>query len=182
MLTLAEALERDTPLWFLDVDGVVNCFPAPTFDQLISSQDWSDALVAQFKIWWRRPVVDFINRVHAQGLVQPIWLTTWVEIAVTDLSPALGLDPFPAITNMEGNLHPETDWWKWKRVKELFPQDSTRSLVWTDDQLCGAVRDAASLRIPEAFILNPLSNPGLEYEHLAAIERYLLTPSAKAPR
>lgn len=160
------------PLWFLDVDGVINCFPAPRFEELMASQEWSDALVDGYKIWWRRPVVEFINRMARERLAQPVWLTTWTSTAVTHLAPALDLDRFPTVVDATGGEWPDLEWWKWKRVQELTDSLAV-SFVWTDDDLTPKVREAAQTLPHRKLILAPKSSPALEDNHLAMIEAFL---------
>lgn len=179
-MELEQALASARPLWFMDVDGVLNCYPQPTFDQLMASQDWADAVVNRYKIWWRPSLVSFIHRMVDEGLVQPIWLTTWITKARTELAPALGLPDFPAVEDMAGDLYPGQAWWKWQRVKALAP--ASGHFLWTDDQLTGPVRGFATARFPQACFPTPVSNPGLTVEDEHTIEAYLRKISGDRPQ
>lgn len=161
------------PLWFLDVDGVVNCFPSPSFKQLMDSQGWCDTEVQGYKIWHRSSVVAFINRVAQEGLCQPVWLTTWEKSAAQALAPALGLAPFPVVGAAGGGGDfPDLEWWKWLRLREALGS-SERPFIWTDDDLSPTVREEAEKLPSPKLLIIPESNPGLADGELALVEKFL---------
>lgn len=162
----------DLPYWFLDVDGVLNCWPAPLFDQLMSSQDWRDEIVGRFKIWWQNPVVQRINELHEEGLAQIVWLTTWDREAADLLAPALGLPHFPVVSRGFGTTHQGVDWWKWHRVQELVLP--SQYFVWTDDQLDLPMRSLVEEKYGnQGLLVTPESNPGLTLDHLSQVAQFL---------
>ena len=82
------------PIWFLDIDGVVNALarPAPIGYQITTA----NTMGRGWRIAYSREVVDFINRVNREGLAEVRWLTTWEQDAHRELAPTVGLDAFPA--------------------------------------------------------------------------------------
>lgn len=175
---------KNKPIWFLDVDGVINCFPAPTHSQLMASQDWRDATVNGYKVWWREELVHFINRVHREGLAEIMWLTTWEERAPELLAPALGLDDFAVAPKVKGSDFPFLDWWKWNTVKKVLDaRDASQRLVWTDDDVDGAVRGFATSKFDKrGLFITPESNPGLTSEDQDLIETFLTAHEVRKPR
>lgn len=165
------------PILFLDVDGVINCFPGPTFEQLLMSQDWADGLATTkgrtYKIWWRRPIIERLTTLVNEGRIEIVWLTTWGQNAVTEISSLVGLNPTTAIEDTSGKRAPEPGWWKWERVKEAIG-DTSRPFVWFDDELGPPITGfALSLYDGQAFLRAPESNPGLTIEDLDELEEWL---------
>lgn len=173
MIDLATLDQSSKPVWLLDVDGVVNCWPAPSFLQLVQSQDWDDAVVRGHKIWWSRALVSFINEVASA--VQPVWLTTWGRGAADLLAPRLGLPDFPVIEDQTGDTDPNLQWWKLQRVEELRAWlGPDRSMVWTDDHAHDGIRAECKSALGEnSLLLQPESNPGLTPLHCAAIKEFV---------
>lgn len=124
------------PIWFLDVDGVVNALRRRT--GLLSTKASTAGRV--WPIHWSAEVVRVINTCHATGLAEVRWLTTWEQDAHLSFAPAVGLDPFvaydiPAETGSHG-------WWKADVVADVVTAED-RPFVWTDDDL--AAEDVTSV-------------------------------------
>lgn len=124
------------PIWFLDVDGVVNALRPRT--GLLSTKASTAGRV--WPIHWSAEVVRVINTCHATGLAEVRWLTTWEQDAHLSLAPAVGLNAFvaydiPTETGRHG-------WWKADVVAEVIAAED-RPFVWTDDDL--AVENVANV-------------------------------------
>lgn len=170
-------MSKNRPCWFLDIDGVINSFPAPRRKVRDERGDFVKTDIIGFPIWYSRQVVDFINRMN-KDFCDVVWLTTWRDRAPTHFAPAVGLDDFPAITDRTGSsgfgTNP-TRWWKYQRVLDWIGSSGTR-FVWTDDDIGSAIKD---VHVPENFeenqflVIKPWSCPGLTPEDLLEIESFL---------
>lgn len=175
------ALNRktSTPVWFLDIDGVINSFPKPKAHMVKRYGEYEHTVVLGYSIWHSPKVVDFINAVNASGLVEVVWLTTWRAEARTEFAPAVGLDDFPTITKSLGSDHCwSPDWWKFQGVRDFLQDNGEgRPVVWTDDDLSKPLKRAFREEYPPAttpsLLLTPMTCPGLTPEHLASILAFL---------
>jgi len=91
-----------SPVWLLDIDGVINAPTAPGRKPPLHvwpADDWIDTRVwghrQRFRICVARPVVDFIREVHESGRAEIRWHTTWQDLA-NQLGEAVGLPELPA--------------------------------------------------------------------------------------
>lgn len=173
-------LRDDIPVWFLDIDGVINSYPAPKAHMVKKYGEYRHEEILGYPIWYSPDVVSFINQVNALEMVEVVWLTTWVQRALTDFAPVVGLDPFPCITSREGSDFPFLqDWWKWNRVKDFLQfNEANRPVVWTDDDLSRPIKANFRARFPEtpACLVTPQSCPGLRTEDLDRILEFLKNP------
>ena len=168
-------MNQQKPLLFLDVDGVINCFPTPSMDQIINNNEWLDVMADGYRIWYRQKVVDFLNKIHREGLAEIIWLTTWTTSAPEALAPVLGLDDFPAIVDTRGSDSPLTfSWWKFRRVFDRMEKEPTRAFVWLDDDLTPSIREAVAEDFGDrGLAIRPETNPALEDFHMSEIMLFL---------
>lgn len=153
-------------MWFLDVDGVVSPFgvqgewDGPT----LYSKRYGDLAVP-----YRREVVDEIARLHAVGVVEVRWLTTWDSDLLRDWKN-VGLD-FPIAGR------PPTGrrrWWKADAVEQWMTAAPHRRAVWADDDLTpGRLRGFDRARL---LAVTPHPSVGLTLRHLARIERWATRP------
>ena len=118
------------PIWFLDVDGVVNALarPAPIGYQVTTAKTMGRG----WRIAFSREVVDFINLVNREGFAEVRWLTTWEQDAHRELAPRVGLDTFMAYDIPEDDS--TSGWWK-ADVVALSVAEEKRPIIWTDDEL-----------------------------------------------
>lgn len=167
------------PLLFLDIDGVLNCFPSPLHTQLMETQEWRDGDAVtgdrMYRLWWRESVIARINSWHDRDLAEIVWLTTWTYDAASSVAPLMGLKDFLVVGDEKGSENPrDLDWWKWDRVKEIVAS-STHPFVWLDDDLYGPVATEAAERYGHQMLaIAPPSNPGLTDEMLDEVEEFLL--------
>jgi hypothetical protein len=115
------------PIWFLDIDGVVNAAGADLPRHLTRTE--ATTAGTTWPIHYSPEVVDFINMMHRNGLVEVRWLTTWGQDARTSFAPAVGLDEFAAYDMYDGET-----WWK-AEIVAASVTDEVRPFVWTDDDL-----------------------------------------------
>lgn len=168
------------PLLLIDVDGTLNCFPQPTFQQVMEDPaDWREATAATqgrtYKIWWRESLAGFMGELHRKELADWLWLTTWEQDARSEIAPLLGLPDFPALPHSEGQARPGPDWWKWLQVRKLW-EEELRPIVWLDDDITEEVREwAEELMGDSCLLINPASNPSLTVEDWHRVEEFLLS-------
>ncbi len=157
------------PVWLLDVDGVVNAL----------NPGWGDtarAKCAGLTIRWAPDMVARIRALHASGLVEVRWSTTWCGFP--DQLAALG-----ALLDMHFESAftrrpiPKT-WADLKAEAAHMVLAEGRRLVWADDSEVGAARQlypmvAAAEADGRALLVQPDSRSGLQPEHLDAIEAFV---------
>lgn len=171
------------PIWYLDVDGVINIV-RPIKPHDIPEEDWREVRV-NGPIRYDRRVVEFINRVHREGKVEIVWLTTWESDAAILLAPVLELDEF-RIPETSLRLFPEGayGWWKWESIKHHVDTDDHdhRAVIWTDDDLQYAMRMNPAIaewhdsRVKvglRTLGISPRTSRGLTMQHLETIEELL---------
>jgi hypothetical protein len=129
-------MDRVTPVWLLDIDGVVNAFqrqPRGAWPK----RSWMRVRVRNFEIVAAAPVVAFLRQVHREGLAEVRWHTTWQDWA-PEVGAALALPVFPVQDAPEFHdpayIGVDAPWWKIPAVKRVVEQEQ-RPVVWTDDDL-----------------------------------------------
>ena len=157
------------PIWFLDVDGVVNALarPAPIGYQITTA----NTMGRGWRIAYSREVIDFINRVNREGLAEVRWLTTWEQDAHRELAPDVGLDAFPAYDIPDDDS--PSGWWKADVVARLDRRREARPFIWTDDDL--ETEDVDFLRAQTERSALPIATDpaaGLSNDDLARIARF----------
>src|SRR5262245_1742733 len=117
-------MKTDTPVWLLDVDGVIN---AATRNGVWPAADVVEVTAPSGGLAWviraAQPVLDFISRIHSEGLAEIRWHTTW-QHEVVALAEELGLPRFavqdapefhygagPHDVNADG--YEADGWWKY---------------------------------------------------------------------
>ncbi len=170
------------PLWLLDIDGVVNALSYQPVAGIWGGEDWLRRTVVtaiegrgvmRLPILAARPVLDFVTRIHEDGLAEIRWHSTWRDSAVTAFAPTLGLP-----TSIPISVAPEwlnwraTTWWKPAAVERALA--ASRRVVWTDDHIGGFPDLTAAIAQSEnALLISPNPLCGLEPEHLAQVESFL---------
>jgi hypothetical protein len=125
------------------------------------------------------PVLQFLREVHSSGSVEIVWHSTWRAAANTDLCPALGLPAFGVSDAPEWDTRDAHAWWKLPAVNRAA--ESTRPLIWTDDDISGF--EAATLRHaaligrlrerPKTLLISPDRAAGLTPDDLARISHFV---------
>ncbi|AXT85120.1 hypothetical protein C6I20_07955 [Aeromicrobium sp. A1-2] len=133
-----------TPIWFLDIDGVVNAAGIDLPTHLTRTE--ATTAGTTWPIHYSSEIVDFINMVHRGGLAEIRWLTTWGPDARTSFAPAVGLDDFTAY-----EMYDSEGWWKAEIVAACIARES-RPIIWTDDDIT---------EIQAAWLHDSVSSPSL---------------------
>jgi len=187
-------VNTDAPVWLLDVDGVIN-----TSNRSALNSDWTKmssggacANGTEYLINWSPYLIDRIRTIHAEGLAEIRWSTTWVTDTAS-LEQLLRLPKFPLGFEMEpypSGRRLQSEWHELVRVRKAnAARDVIRSgrrLVWTDDQIImGAHAGSALLyEIPaftgveihpgQALIISPDHRVGLQPSEVDRIEEFCL--------
>lgn len=162
-----------TPVWLLDIDGVVNAATrgiAPAYAW--PADDWIDTRASNNGKSWRilaaRPVLDYIRSVHESGTAEIRWHSTWQQYA-NNASDALRLPHFP-VQDAPEFLARGDEWWKLPAALRVLEEG--RGLVWTDDDADDLTADQRD-QLRGALVLAPAVETGLCRSHLRKIETFL---------
>jgi hypothetical protein len=155
-----------TPIWFLDIDGVVNAAGTDLPDHLLRTEATTQGTT--WPIHYSPEVVEFINMIHRSGLAEVRWLTTWSQDARASLAPAVGLDDFMAY-----DMYDSEDWWKSEIVAAAVAEEQ-RPIIWTDDDLTDVeiawFRDSVDLSV---LVISPTTELGLLSADLRRIAEFV---------
>lgn len=179
-------MTTNKPLWFLDIDGVINAWQA--YPKIWSN--WNNALVAdvdlagnpqQFPFVWAQEVVDFINSVADD--VDVLVLSSWSEKFATALSPVLGLPAFPNAMELAGVSLADAQYTsevmrlKMRTVLSLVAHKDApykgRPVVWTDDDFRKSARREVTTVLADwgsdCLFISPHESVGLRPEEVEKI-------------
>jgi hypothetical protein len=156
------------PVLLLDVDGVVNALD-PGWDGA------RKARVAGLTIRWAPASTARIARLHAAGVVEARWCTTWCGYPdqLAELGAVLGLHLEPAFRDRPQHL----TWGDLKVTAALAVLAEGRRLAWVDDDEVSAGRDlfpalAAAEKAGRALLIQPKSRYGLTPADMETIEAF----------
>lgn len=186
-----------TPVILLDVDGVLNACtrnPDPTI-----WPDWkegrafaqTETSTISYPIRWSPTVVEFLNRIHQEGIVEIRYHTTWQDSA-RNISDLLGLPHFPVAYAPEfwecqrRSSAREADriregrarepWWKLGAAERVLAEER-RPLIWLDDDIANSLSRAEKHRLESHGVplraIAPSEYTGLCPRHLKAITAFL---------
>lgn len=164
------------PVWLLDVDGVLNA-PRPAWAEM------ETAKCAGLTIRWSPPLMDRIRTLHASGVVEVRWASTWCGFP--EQLAALGAVLSLEFASAFGRRPMSKTWAELKVEAAVDVLIEGRRLVWADDCEVAAGRDLyAEIRAAEsegrALLVQPEPHLGLTAEHLDAIEAFLAESAATA--
>jgi hypothetical protein len=158
------------PVWLLDVDGVLNC-PRPGWGTPVRHGRLVAELGIAYDLFWADEAIDFVRRVHEEGLAEVRWATTWV--GWTHLLEQLwDLASLPEA--FAGDVESPGE--------EKLPaalavvEDEHRPLVWTDDDRIpptGEARDRLIGADQPTLLLTPDPVRGLRPSDAEMIETFL---------
>lgn len=179
--------DKTKPVWFLDVDGVINA------DKPYKNKwgNWKHGVVhtrslfdepISLDIHWAQEVVDFLN--NLMDTVDVVWLTSWSDTANTELVPLIGLNQtLPnAFTLAEFVVPSHPAWkevWNLKRttVRTLIGEGGKfegRPFIWTDDDLDRSARQEFNyLGKRNTLFVRPFETTGLIPADLKRITDFL---------
>lgn len=182
-----------TPVWLLDIDGVINAvsrkFPTHAWPEEVWRTERIPNSMGTFPITWAQPVIDFLRDTHERGRAEVRWHTTWQEEAqlVADLT---GLPVFPVADAPEfrngsadaaawiaaGSRPGREPWWKLGAAMRVVEQEG-RPLVWTDDDIGDALWGADHIKVgadgAPALLVCPNHRTGLDAKDLMLIGQFL---------
>lgn len=164
---------QTSPLWLLDIDGVLN---AMVNRDTLEHPHWTDLIKkavptsqgVEYDLVLAPTVIDFINTYHAFGLdIQ--WATTWQHDANRFVAPAFDLPQMPIGAEARGI----SDYY-YKERAALRAIDEGRPLIWTDDD---AIRLVVRMEIEQSGVPHLMIEPdprlGLTPDHLDAISAFV---------
>lgn len=160
-----------TPIWFLDIDGVVNAAGMDLPDHLLRTEATTQGTT--WPIHYSPEVVEFINMIHRSGLAEVRWLTTWGQDARTSFAPAVGLDDFMAY-----DMYDSEDWWKSEIVAASIA-DEQRPIIWTDDEITAADTDRLRGAKVSVVAIAPITGLGLETSDLRRVLQFIQQQSTR---
>lgn len=159
------------PLWLLDVDGPINLVHGkPGWHEKPRRSSVIDHGGRQFPLRWAPALIVAIRKLHASGLVEIKWATSW--IGTTDLlAPTLGLPDFEPAYPDPGTTDQDTHRQLKRRAFVHAYAVDLRPVIWTDDDAIPE-RWVQDDFIDAALLIAPKPNRGLQPEHLVAIEAF----------
>lgn len=169
------------PIFLLDVDGVINCFPARIPRRDRPAPDALHTFEADgFPINVRLTVVSWLQELAQSGRVDIRWLTTWGHNANHSLVPHLGLPELQVQAEERDwpNLH-KSRWWKLEAVKQLAAEQPDRPVIWVDDEISHwrtAIEFIGHRHEKDISLLlglSPDEDRGLSDLHMELIDRFL---------
>lgn len=162
----------DTPVWLLDVDGVINVSKPRWHEQPRSGYAYAEG--HGYKMRWAPTLVRRIEELRSTGLVELRWCTTWCYWA--DQLEYLWGWPHVARAFTGTETHPE--------LVRIAKHDAARAvvgegrrLIWTDDVEVpteGDLYDDLTFvgRRNGVLLIKPDGRYGLTPAHLELIERF----------
>lgn len=178
-----------TPVWLLDVDGVINACTRKPNTSVWPADAWNEGKAEaegrRFTIQWATPVIDFIRNVHESGYAEIRWHTTWQHHA-SAIEALTGLPAFPVAHAPELDDKPgyvakairESKSWWWKLpAAERVVRDELRPLIWTDDDITWSLRgydvDGGLRAYAPALLVSPDERTGLTQKQLRQISDFI---------
>lgn len=130
------------PVLLLDVDGVLNAISRVPDESLWPKELWRRHRVTDldgntWPILAAQPVLDYLSAVHAQGLAEIRWHTTWRASAKLRLAPVLNLPDWPvaeSVTALSTQRDAAGRWWKIAAAHHVVHSEGRR-LIWLDDDI-----------------------------------------------
>jgi hypothetical protein len=167
------ATRRPTPVWLLDVDGVLNV-ARPGWGRP-PRQGRAVALGVSYQLRWAPGLVDRIVRLHKSGTVEVRWATTWVD-HIGEIERLLRLPAFPPAFTGLGAAPFATAPDAKLAVALGVVEFEQRPLIWTDDDsipTSGPILERLAVSGLPVLLVAPDPLHGLQPEHLRAIEEFL---------
>lgn len=172
------------PVWFLDVDGVINAFPhASDRKKYLSGKAtpfFTDGCIGYkpplFPIRYDPSIISRMVELHEAGVVEIVWLTTWGAGANGSLRRLLRMLELRVAGEMDDPELRGPGWWKTKAVQSYAAKHpNTTGFVWTDDDIRKAhtLADAASIVDRPLLPICTDGRTGLTHEEMDRIEQFL---------
>jgi hypothetical protein len=174
------------PVWFLDIDGVINVLPSNRNNIKQPHHriwdTWENISIEGFPIIYSPELIEGINQLS--DIVNIVWLTTWRNKAVSLFAPAVGLKNFPVRDSFGSHIvrsgflrTTQERWWKLNAVTEDIDTHA-RPIVWTDDLITtknigNFVKKYALTKNVPIKTITPFGSLGLEPYHLKNIRSFV---------
>ncbi len=162
----------NTPVWLLDVDGVINA-NRPGWSAAPKSRGVALSNGLYAKVKWEPRLISVIRGLHFSGSVDIRWATSWVSYS-PELEGLLLLPPLPlAFTDAvyAGLTKAKID-----AALHVVEVDK-RPLIWTDDEVIDALdadtRDRLVNSGVPTLLISPKSNRGLRPDDVDAITAFI---------
>jgi hypothetical protein len=173
----------DKPVWFMDIDGVLNIFPKGTPPQGIETGEASPFVASpygetmMFPITWKPEIIKRILDMHNEGIVEVKWLTTWGRGANYGLHELIGLPKLDVVADPEDQPYRSMGWhtwWKAAAVRAYLTQNNPSKIVWTDDDLIyHKHRITDIVETTNIRVFSPADHKGITHSQLDIIEQFL---------
>lgn len=123
---------------YLDIDGVLNA--VTTMDNPHEhdwDSDWVKKKVNGYWIRYNENMINALNEIAQRDDVEIIWLTTWVDLACTMMSPAIGINGENWRVLDRDDIVKEYffKWWKLDAIKQDIQETKPERVVWIDDDI-----------------------------------------------
>lgn len=171
MLVTVACMTAVTPVWLLDVDGVLNASRAGW-----SAAPCTSTVIADGRAWkfrWSPAAVAFVRAQALAGRVEVRWATTWVPW-IREVEQALRLPEFACAFTADA-ARGDALTAKASAALDVVHREQ-RPLVWTDDDAIprfGPVREQLDTASNRVLLIAPASSRGLRPEHTEQIEQFL---------
>ncbi|MBC9703619.1 MAG: hypothetical protein H9W81_01085 [Enterococcus sp.] len=188
------------PRLYLDIDGVVNIFPAKHGNpnkkpHLRAWKNWKTFTVKAFHDGKEREFIitwspDLMAELIALTEIYDIyWLTNWRHTALTQFAPQTGLPEFPVCDELgieDGSYlsavsltgHPHKRWWKINAIVKDMEENPDLKWVWIDDSIRPAIRtyfkSLARLIGFSHMLITPFDAIGITPEHIQKLRDFAL--------
>lgn len=155
-----------TPIWLLDVDGVINCTSGGWHGS--PWQAWiSDSRGRDWKIRWAPSLVREIREIHESGLAEVRWCTTWCEgDSVRKLERLWNLPRLRSAFRADPADLQVYDGLKQAVAMRTLAEEN-RPVIWTDD-----LAPPRTSRGARWLTIKPKSATGLRPHHIVAIRMF----------
>ncbi len=169
------------PVWFCDVDGVVNALDGMNtlwgyeYGTASPTADW----FRTFPITWNPLLIERMNALIDAGAVDIRWLTTWGSGANLSLRRLIGIRELPVAYEPQPEDNGEI-WWKREAVVEFMLANPDVPVIWTDDELTSEEFDAVDGVYTEregseagVMMFRPDDRMGITYSQMTRIEEFI---------
>jgi hypothetical protein len=167
------------PVWYLDVDGVLNAFrhSGPNWDD--STSFWAkDSDGGKWQMRWSPAMIKRILEVQELG-VEIRWLTTWGHDANYALAGTFGLPELKvhAVRPPRENMFGGYPWdWKWHALRATVAKEN-RPVIWTDDDAWDdgieiTLKSICKAMDRDLLMIRPDPDIGLSKDNLDQIYRF----------